>query len=72
VGPHDDGRTESFHFRFRATVGVELDRPCNGESAWWFAPEALAPLTDPKADAFIEGIKKLKPYEEPKVVKERV
>jgi hypothetical protein len=25
----------------------------------------LAPLTDPKADAFIERIKNLKPYEEP-------
>jgi hypothetical protein len=34
--------------------------------------QQLTPLTDPHADAFIEGIKKLKPYEEPKVVKERV
>jgi hypothetical protein len=38
-----------------------------------FTPGELAPLTDPKADAFVESIKKLKPYEEPKVepVKER-
>ena len=28
---------------------------------------SLAPLTDPKADEFIDSIKKLKPYEEPKV-----
>lgn len=27
----------------------------------------LAPLTDPKADEFIERIKKLKPYDEPTV-----
>lgn len=27
----------------------------------------LAPLTDPKADAFLERIRKLKPYDEPKV-----
>lgn len=27
----------------------------------------LAPLTDPKADEFIESLKKLKPYEEPVV-----
>jgi hypothetical protein len=29
--------------------------------------DTLAPLTDPKADEFIESIKTLKPYEEPKV-----
>lgn len=33
---------------------------------------SVVPLTDPKADAFIESLKKLKPYEEPKVLKERV
>jgi hypothetical protein len=30
-----------------------------------FKFDALAPLTDPKADAFVESIKRLKPYEEP-------
>lgn len=30
----------------------------------------LAPLTDPKADAFLEGIRKWKPYEEPKHIEE--
>lgn len=34
---------------------------------WW--PHELAPLTDPKADEFIESLKKLKPlHEEPRVV----
>lgn len=37
-----------------------------GFPAYW-----LAPLDDPKADAFVEAIKKLKPYEEPKVERER-
>ena len=32
-----------------------------------FAAHHLAPLTDPKADEFIERIKNLKPYEEPLV-----
>lgn len=36
---------------------------------WWASSEYLAPLTDPAADAFLESIKKLKPYEEPLVVK---
>jgi hypothetical protein len=27
----------------------------------------LAPLTDPKADAFLESMRKMKPYEEPTV-----
>lgn len=31
----------------------------------------LAPLTDPGADAFIERIKKLKPYDEPRVEPQR-
>jgi hypothetical protein len=30
-----------------------------------FLPQFLVPLADPKADAFIESIKNLKPYEEP-------
>jgi hypothetical protein len=30
---------------------------------------SIVPLTDPKADAFIESIKRLKPYEKPKVTK---
>ena len=34
---------------------------------WACMDEELAPLTDPKADAFLESIRKLKPYEEPKV-----
>ncbi len=28
----------------------------------------IAPLTDPKADAFIESLKKMKPYMEPSIV----
>jgi hypothetical protein len=32
-----------------------------------YKPSDLSPLTDPGADAFIERIKKLKPYDEPKV-----
>lgn len=32
---------------------------------WGFLASELAPLTDPGADAFMERIKKLKPYEEP-------
>lgn len=35
----------------------------------WGPSETLAPLTDPHADAFIEGIKKLGPlYVEPRVI----
>lgn len=37
---------------------------------YWGAAYCFEPLTDPKADAFIERIKKLKPYDEP-VVTER-
>lgn len=37
-----------------------------------FEAHELAPLTDPAADAFIESIKRLKPYEEPKVAPARV
>lgn len=33
---------------------------------------SLAPLSDPKADEFIERIKNMKPYQEPVVTKERV
>jgi len=51
----------------------QIDGPMvRGPWNHWFAgPEQLAPLTDPKADEFIENIKRLKPYEEPKVVKEK-
>ena len=35
-------------------------------------PKFLVPLTDPKADSFIESIRKMKPYEEPKVEKVKV
>jgi hypothetical protein len=49
------------------TVVVELDGK-RSFGGYCFAPEELAPLTDPKADEFIESIKKLKPlHEEPKV-----
>lgn len=34
-------------------------------SMWYAEPRHLAPLTDPKADAFIESIKKLQPLKEP-------
>ncbi len=34
-------------------------------------PYTIAPLTDPLADAFIERIKNLKPYEEPVAPKQR-
>ncbi len=48
--------------------GIEIE----GDTRTWRADfHRLAPLTDPKADAFIESIKKLKPYEEPVVVKGR-
>jgi len=32
-------------------------------------PTWIAPLTDPAADAFLESIRKMKPYDEPKVEK---
>lgn len=35
-------------------------------------PGQLAPLTDPLADAFVASIKRLKPYEEPKVAPRKV
>src|SRR5687768_635225 len=42
--------------------------PSKGSTKCWrVLPYMMAPLTDPAADAFIEGIKKLKPYEEPTV-----
>lgn len=33
---------------------------------WGCEPETLAPLTDPKAEAFLESIRKMKPYSEPR------
>jgi hypothetical protein len=35
--------------------------------AWFCHPDDVRPITDPGADAFIERVKKLKPYDEPKV-----
>lgn len=37
------------------------------DDEWCFRPCDIAPLTDPKAEAFLESIKRLKPYEEPLV-----
>ena len=34
---------------------------------WPCFHHTLAPLTDPKADAFIESIKQMKPYSEPTI-----
>jgi hypothetical protein len=55
----------------RVNVLVTLDSgPLNaeGKPIWFFASSELAPLTDPKADEFIEGLKKLT-YVEPEAPK---
>ena len=46
---------------------VELPGTLNsrGTSVWCFNSDQLAPLTDPKADAFIEQVKRWKPEPEP-------
>lgn len=65
-GPWDAPRFEGY------CVMVKADHHRSGDPRWdndWCChPRDLAPLTDPKAERFIESIKKLKPYEEPKVV----
>ena len=38
----------------------------DGAHGYWERLMYLEPLTDPAADAFVESIKKMKPYEEPK------
>jgi hypothetical protein len=45
-------------------IGVQPD---SGAMEWYCDPASLEPLTDPGADAFLERIRKLKPYDEPKV-----
>jgi hypothetical protein len=49
------------------TIAVLFDNDRSDHRLGIFAmyPYQLAPLTDPGADAFIERIKKLKPYDEP-------
>lgn len=55
----------------RPACWVVSDKPHPADAEmhfrWAVATEDLQPLTDPGADAFMERIKKLKPYEEPKV-----
>lgn len=48
-------------------VRLDIDHPWMG-NGFCFAPEELAPITDPLADAFIERIKKLEPLREPATV----
>ncbi len=46
--------------RGRLVYNVALDgHPHAVHGTWGALPEQLAPLTDPKADEFIEGLKKL-------------
>ena len=54
--------------RFRNAPPLEqtCDIVVDGEE-WFAATYYLAPLTDPKADEFIERVKSWKPYIEPKV-----
>lgn len=46
-------------------TAYEIDPPPGERPSFWYSePCYLAPLTDPKADEFIESIRKLKPLEE--------
>ncbi len=44
------------------SIAVQIDRVPH---SWCFAPHELAPLTDPKADEFIEKVKNWEPLREP-------
>jgi hypothetical protein len=48
-------------------LDVDGHGEATGEACHTFQAYKLAPLEDPKADEFIERIKKLKPYDEPLV-----
>ena len=59
VGPYWGGRDWVVEF------GRFMHQPTNlPPSQGCFFTHDLAPLTDPKADQFIENIKRLKPYED--------
>lgn len=63
------GTTGTVIERLRLTiddeVSVLVDAAHDGGTRERYAkPWQLAPLTDPKADAFLEKMRKLKPYEE--------
>ena len=56
-------------WRYIVDMPGYLHQPTDMEQQthWGFDGPELAPLTDPGADAFLERIRKLKPYDEPKV-----
>ncbi len=54
--------------RFAYRVVLDFDP----RGVWRFNAKHLAPITDTGADAFIERIKKLKPYDEPVVAPSKI
>ena len=70
VDGHPDSPSARHRWTWAVDFGREISYPDGTVSRFCkFNEYELAPLTDPKADAFIESLKNLKPYEEPTVRK---